>query len=168
MWRRNILLIPQKHIFVSWPSGVKTILEQLLHVQIPKVQNGSHVVSLFALLGSECAKAACRLLIKLTPGSLPRYIANCRTIVELWNGFGLPLFQMPHQMSTMIKTWRKKNWTLKPKKWLLKKKSRKPKRRRRRSKCKKNLEFNELIVQSLSRIWLMKRDYYFWGNFDHF
>jgi hypothetical protein len=43
--------------------------EQLLGVQIPNSQNGqSSHQCLFALLGPTCLKAACKMLMKLTPG----------------------------------------------------------------------------------------------------
>ncbi len=43
-----------------------TFCKQLLLAQIPKEQK-RQIVSLFALLGSVCVKAACRTLMKLTP-----------------------------------------------------------------------------------------------------
>ena len=42
-----------------------TFYKQLLRAQIPKAQKFS---SFIALLGSACVKAACRKLVKLTPG----------------------------------------------------------------------------------------------------
>jgi len=52
-------------VFVSISS---TIYKQLFSAQIPKAQKRhSQVVSLFALSGSAHIKAACRMLIKLTP-----------------------------------------------------------------------------------------------------
>jgi len=45
-----------------------TIFEQLLRVQIPKAQKDSQVISLFALLGYLCEKAAHKMLMKLTKG----------------------------------------------------------------------------------------------------
>ncbi len=46
-----------------------TFHKQLLHVHIPKAQkkHSSHQC-LFLLLGTECGKAALRMLMKLTPG----------------------------------------------------------------------------------------------------
>jgi len=44
--------------------------KQFMHAQIPKAQKKySHVVSLFALLGSAHVKSACRTLMKLTPAA---------------------------------------------------------------------------------------------------
>jgi len=52
---------------VDQGSTSSTFYEQLLCAQIPKVQKDSQVVSFFTLLGSVCAKAAERTLMKLTP-----------------------------------------------------------------------------------------------------
>ena len=52
-----------------------TFYEQLLRSQIPKAQKRlSSQLAFFALLGSASVKAACRMLVKLTPVRLPSQI----------------------------------------------------------------------------------------------
>ncbi len=53
----------------AWGLFHQHIYEQLLHLQLPKVQEFSQVCQyLFMLLGSTGAKAVRRTLMKLTPG----------------------------------------------------------------------------------------------------
>jgi len=55
--------------------------QQLLHAKIPKVQKKRVKLSVFfALSGSECAKAACKTLMKLTPGGLVTQPPSCITL----------------------------------------------------------------------------------------
>ncbi len=80
-WRRNVSNSLKSNVISDWTICSSSTwkwpdmwsISSTFHMQIPKVQKNSEVVSLFALLGSACAKAACRMLMTLTPGGIIKF-----------------------------------------------------------------------------------------------
>jgi len=78
-----------RFLLQSWILGSisPTFYEQLLHVQISKVQkNTDDLTVIFVLLRSELIKAARKMLVNLTPGLLPSSFPCCHDLSAFLSG----------------------------------------------------------------------------------